>query len=148
MSDDTPQTDPYARYVERARAAIPKRQPSEPECTTLRQILWPVISLMRSLSKAGLVELDTEQTLTNGGIEFRWRLPSSRLLVAHCLLPIVNDGTEKRARIVVGISREDNAFVGMPLCGMYVIPKSEEDGLKTQWVILEGIADLVGENQI
>ena len=137
----------YANLIERARKPV-RPDPVEPkEMQTLLRILSPVLKLAAALRAEGLLASDPEEHETSNGIEFRWKISDSRFLVVHGLRPIDTDYSQIWARIVAGVSQGDRAFIGMPACGIYPIPRDEKDGLGTHAVILGAIADLVAQHR-
>jgi hypothetical protein len=133
----------YENYVSRAKSPIQPDPVDPKDMAIILKILSPVLGLAAELRRERFLTSDEERRETASGIEFRWRLSESRFLVVHGLAPILTTGVITQARIVAGVSDGNAVFFGMPGCGWYPIPTDETDGLRTHWLILEAVADLV-----
>jgi hypothetical protein len=125
---------------------------SQAEIECLRRILEPISGLMGRLGERGFA-LPTEIDLRNNErVERRWRLSPDRTLVVCALLPIIQPSrdpailfTAAQARIVAGVSDNQDRFVEVGACGWYAEPVKSDGTLNIEnhRFILAAVAGLV-----
>jgi hypothetical protein len=133
---------PYDRWIEQVKNGRAKGFPTEAEQRELASILFPVLDFFRALEDESLVSDCTQEYPIQGGIACACRISSDNWIVAHCLLPII----ENQAVIRVGKARQDKKIIKATWDSKpYPPAKSPEEVLKTHWKLLDHIASLASE---
>jgi hypothetical protein len=133
----------YDALINRARSPYAEPPPlTDLERKTIREIMESILRLAAQLRAEGLLVSEVECFDDPRFVEYRWKMPESKCLVARGFGP-AGPGLLGFARVAVGVADEASPFVEVTACGFYTKPWHEEESLGIHAAILGGFADLV-----